>query len=183
MKRTTLLLTLVAALMLSAFAMAQGVYTGTRFSANFNGPVTTKTYSNSTNSNIEYDSNDGNVYEAVAVRTVDHDIAVNFTNTEFYRDHLTGAFSSDQQASLDTKVNADGYYQGHPYSFGAVTYFAGGIWWHRYERVFIVDSRTAIFILITIPINEDTDVTAVNNGTTGTVNTRWQQFENSLNIR
>jgi hypothetical protein len=168
MKYTLLPLLLV---LLSVFAMAQGSYTGTRFTATFNGPVSVDTYNNPTNSNTRYLSFSGSMTEGVVVRIVDHDIDVNNTSSQFYR------ATAPSEYVLHPEKNSDGYYQGHPYSFGSFSHTQNGVSYYMYERFIIVDSRTVVFIWLEIPVSEDTDRNADN------VNLRWSNFEDSLIIR
>lgn len=160
----------VVLLLVAAFAGAQN-FSGSRFTATFNGPVSTTTSSNATNSNLQYTSRSGNVTEGVTVRTVDHDIPVNQSSSQFYRANVVSPYI------LDSSKNSDGYYQGHPYSYGTFSYTENGVLYYVMERFIVVDSRTAIFIWMSMPASEDTDRTPNN------ANVRWQDFEYTLNIQ
>ena len=158
--------------LVSTLGFAQGTYNNSRFSAIFNGPVTVTTVTHATNTDTNYTSVNGNVEEQVIVRVVDHDIPVDFSSTEFYRDRDA---SSDEK--LMTEVNSNGYYQGHPYSYGDVLGTDNGVSYYRFERSIVVNSRTAIFIRMIRPVNESNNKTAA-----GAVQ-EWQDFENTLDIK
>lgn len=166
---------LIATMFLASLGMSQTSFSGPRFSASFNGAVKvnapTRNPAN-TSTSTSYVSVKGNVVEEVTMRTVDHDIAVDLTSSQFYRD----SFASTVSGSTFTNRNSDGTYQGRPYSYGNYSYTDGGVKTWVFARFIIVDSRTVVMIFLQIPESEvqlnDKEVLP-----------EWQRFENSLSIQ
>jgi hypothetical protein len=172
MKKFLATLTLALAFVGSAFAQT---FTTSAFSANFNGAVSTDTFRSkaNTSNNVQYGSFANGITETVIVRTVDHDIPVDLSSSQFYRSNTTDLV-------LVTKYNSDGTYQGHPYSYGYFTYTNDNVNYVVQERIIIVNSRTAIFISMTMTEAQHAETPNVPNTSTIQV---WQDFENSLDIK
>jgi hypothetical protein len=163
---------LIATMFLASLGMSQTNFSAPRFSASFNGAVETSKAArntNNTSTSVQYTSTSGNVLESVTVRTIDHDIAVDSTSSQFYR-------ANDTTGTLFPASSSDGTYQGHPYSYGCAHFESNGITFWSMTRYIIVDSRTAIFITLIVPEN---DVQLSNNETLP----EWVRFENSLSIQ
>ena len=169
MKKFFTAFTFILALAISSVAQT---YSTPVFSATFNGDVKVETFRNSTNSNTAYSSFSNGITELVVVRTVDHDIDVNTTSSQFYRANTTGA-------TLVDKFNSDGEYQGHPYSYGLFEYTDSGIAFTERERIIIVNSRTVIFIKMIMTAEKASNEP----NTPGNALQVWQDFENTLNIK
>ena len=194
MKKFFTAFTFILALAISSVAKT---YSTPVFSATFNGDVKVETFRNSTNSNTAYSSFSNGITklkvktfrnstssntayssfsngitELVVVRTVDHDIDVNTTSSQFYRANTTGA-------TLVDKFNSDGEYQGHPYSYGLFEYTDSGIAFTERERIIIVNSRTVIFIKMIMTAEKASNEP----NTPGNDLQVWQDFENTLNIK
>jgi hypothetical protein len=166
--------TLTLALAMIGSVFAQTPYSTSSFSATFNGTVDVDSHRSSggTSNNVEYSSFANGITEIVIVRTVDHDIDVNLTSSQFYRNNVGGG------ATLLDKYNSDGAYQGHPFSYGLFTYTKDGVDYSLRSRFIIVNSRTAIFIQMVMP----TEKANAEPKTPNDALVVWQDFENSLNI-
>lgn len=170
------LMGIMAVLVLSVVSAAQSTsFSTSAFSATFNGPVTATGPSRNianTSTYYQYKSYQNGIWEGVEVRTIDHDIAVDFTSSQFYRANETG--------TLAPEVNGDDYYQGHPFSYGFFSDLKGKdgdtATYERCERIIIVNSRTVIFIWMDM---ETGGMRTANN----TAFQPWVDFENSLDIK
>ena len=152
---------ILVVLTLSLAAMAQP-YSTNRFTAVFNGPVAVDTYSNPTNTNARYISSTNDVAQSVTVRIVDHDIAVDYTSSDYYVENQTGCESKN--------FLSKGTWQGNPFSYDFCTYTnATGTWTTR-TRFIIVNSREVIFIQQSSLASYD-DMA------------EWSSFEATLEIR
>jgi len=177
--RKSLSVSLFAAiLLLSVFAAAQITYpvgpnTGFQttpysapaFSVTFNEPVSVKTFQSTvgTSTNTLYSSFSHGVYQSVTVRTVDHDIAVDYSSSTFYANENT--FGTEDMAYRSTDV-----WEGHPFTYSRRSNTENGTTHYQRMRYIIVNSRTAIFI--TQMSSEDYDDRP-----------EWLDFEYSLRIR
>jgi hypothetical protein len=150
-------------LVLSVTAFAESTpYSTPNFSATFNGAVTTSTDTNPTNATYNYKSNTQNVFQAIFVRIVDHDIAVNHESSNFYA-------NNDSTGGTMSSVTQD-YYQGHPFTYSYHMYDSGGVSMTKRTRFIIVNARTVIFIWqISATAYDDT--------------AEWAAFANSLTVK
>jgi hypothetical protein len=170
MKKVFALLALTLALSFGAFAQT---YNTATFFADFNGSVDVSNFSNETNTNVSYNSSANGVSEHIIVRTVNHDIDVNLTSSQFYRGNV-------KDVERIEKFDNDGTYQGHPFSYGYYVYNVDGVRYVLRERFIIVSSREVIFIQMVIPENLSDSLPS----TPGTMTLKvWNDFENSLGIK
>jgi hypothetical protein len=142
-------------------------YATTNFSATFDGPVTamlpTRNGEN-TSTDYKYVSQNGKVAEAVTVRFIDHDIAVDYTSSDFYaNDDRTGG-------TVDTANTSHDSWNGAPFTYTYRTFTLDGVILTKRTRYIIVNAREAIFIQqITAVGYEDRP--------------EWLDFEYSLRIK
>ena len=161
-------------------AVSQTVYSGPNFTASFNGPVNVSTFNNATNSNTSYFATDGTIITRVIVRNVNHPIAVDFTSSQFYRNHQCEG-GDIAETLLDSTNSA--YYAGHPFTYGACSYTYNGVPYFTLQRSIIINATTVIFISMDVPQSiaarsTTTDSDGGNNAFLG-----WVNFENSLSIK
>ena len=176
---------ILAVLVLSLASLAQVTYpegpnTGkantpfstAQFSATFNGPVEAQAASRSaqnTSTDHSYistgnDFKDTSVGQKITVRFVDHDIAVDYTSSDFYaNDDSTGG-------TVDTANTSNGVWEGHPYTYTYRTFTLNGVQLTKRSRYIIVNAREVIFVQqISLVGYEDRD--------------QWLDFEYSLRIK
>ena len=142
--------TILAVLVLAGAALAQyptnpnpagkqtTPYANNVFSATFNGAVTQATHAENTSTETMYASVADNIYQIVTVRYVDHDIAVDYTSSDFYVSNQTGCDSK-------TALSKDSW-GGHPFSYDMCVYTENGVAWSVRSRFIIVNSKEVIFI-------------------------------------
>jgi len=132
-----------------------------------NGEVKTESGANDAGTSRSYawESSTSDVYQYVTVRIVNHDIAVDFTSSNFYA-------NEDLKDGTNTELNrSTGYWQGHPFTYSAVSFVGGnGATLTTRTRYIIVSAREVIFISQTSLASFDD-------------NAIWQTFETSLNIK
>jgi hypothetical protein len=164
-------MTIILAVMLSVAAVAQN-YSTPVFSADFNGAVSVNSFRNdkNTSTRTRYTSVSGDVHEEVLVVAVDHDIAVDLTSSRFYRDQ-----DANVGETLTTDFNSDGTYQGRVFSYGCFLSRFDGVNYIRLTRYIIVNSRTALFISMSLP-NSDARTSE------GAIQA-WVDFERTLVIK
>jgi len=166
------LLLAVAVALFSAFAAAQTrntafqttPYFNNYFSATFNGTVEANSSrsDNGQSTNYIYESTNHGVTQVVVVRIVDHDIAVDYTSSDFYaNDDRTGG--TVDQTSRD-------HWQGHPFTYTFRHYQREGNDLGKRTRFIIVNSRTVIFIYQIAAYSYDD-------------RPEWLDFEYSLSIK
>ncbi len=167
---------LVFALVLSVSALAQyptspntgqatTPYATSTFSITFNGPVVIEAAvrnTENTSTDVTYDSNNGNIYQMVTIRTIDHAIPVDFTSSNYYVEHQTGC---DTKTDLTT-----GYWDNRPYSYSFCTFSIQGEKYTLRTRYIIVDSTTMLRVQ-QVAKEDDNNRDA------------WLDFEYSLRIR
>ena len=145
-------------------------YSTNNFSATFNAPVTAEPVSRSADnqsSNYTYWSATDTVGQSVMVRFVDHDIAVDFTSSDFYA-------NDDSTGGTITNRSTD-YYQGHPFTYTRRDFVQNGVELSKRVRDIIVSSREVIFLEQVAPYVS---------GPAGTGDQpQWFEFEDSLNIK
>ena len=141
-------------------------FDGAYFSATFNGTPSVKTYRSADNesSNTVYSSMTDTVAEIVTVRIIDHDIAVNYTSSDFYaNDDRTGG-------TLDNDSTTRNVWCGLPYTYTFRNFELDGVKLVKRSRYIIVNSREVIFIQqIAVASYEDRP--------------EWLDFEYSLRIK
>jgi len=144
------------------------------FSVDFSSQPQVETFRNDANTSTRtvYTVIGNEAVEQVVVVKVDHDIPVDYTSSDFYRDA-----DVNTGETLTTNRNNKGLYQGHPYSYGCYTSTVNGVDVIRFSRFIIVNSRTAIFIVLAMPNSDNAPKTP-----TGAFQA-WQDFENTLNIQ
>jgi len=144
------------------------------FSVDFSSQPQVETFRNDANTSTRtvYTAIGNEAVEQVVVVKVDHDIPVDYTSSDFYRDA-----DVNTGETLATNRNSQGLYQGHPYSYGCYTSTVNGVDVIRFSRFIIVNSRTAIFIVMAMPNSDNAPKTP-----TGAFQA-WQDFENTLNIQ
>ena len=160
-------------LMLASICGAQS-YSAPRFTATFNGPVTTSNGVNDakTSSYVIYGSSQGDVEEEVLVRNIyAGSIDVTLDSARFYRNELA------KQQTLLTDISSEGYYEGHPYAYGNYKIAANGVDYFYFVRFIIVDQHTAVFISMSFPVQNSYAKTPAG------AYQLWQDFENTLNIQ
>ena len=154
-------------------------YSNSYFSATFNGPVTADAPTRNTNgTSTDYTyysiSTDGTVGQMVIVRTIDHDISVDLSSSEFY--------ANDDRTPGPITNRSTGDYQGHPLSYTRreETDITPSV--SKRTRFIIVNSREVIFVIQIAPF---VDYTVPGNTTAAGVGdqTQWFAFEDSLQIR
>jgi hypothetical protein len=175
MKKFFAIATLALALVASAFA--QTTYTAPKFSVNFTGPVTTKTFNNnantSTRTNYAATSANGIVEEVMTVDIIsDGVLPVDYSSSDFYRANNAGTGET-----LTTDNLSNGLYQGHPYSYGCYLSTYEGVNYIRFTRFIIVNAKEAIFISMFLENSPNAVKTPA-----GAFQV-WQDFENSLDIK
>jgi hypothetical protein len=142
-------------------------YSTTQFSATFDGPVTallpTRNDEN-TSTDYKYVSKNDKVAEAITVRFIDHDIAVDYTSSDFYaNDDRTGG-------TVDTDNTSHNEWNGAPFTYTYRTFTLNGAVLTKRSRYIIVNSREVIFIQqVTVNGYEDRP--------------EWLDFEYSLRIK
>jgi hypothetical protein len=168
-------MTIILAVMMSVAAVAQyptspntgkanTPYSVATFSATFNGAVAVRTQTNTTSSDVIYTSNNGTVAQLIAVRTVDHDIAVDYTSSDFYaNDDRTGG-------TVDTANTAHNVWEGHPFTYTFRNFMYEDVNLSKRSRYIIVNSREVIFV---------EQVSAANYADRD----EWLDFEYSLRIK
>ncbi len=152
----------VIVLLLSAFALAQSTpYSTSVFSATFNGPVTTSSDRNGSNTSSDhfYLSSAKGITDVVDIRNLDGDIPVDKSSTDFY----VGQATKDGSTLISRQ---DGTYQGHIYVFVVVTTTDGRA---LKNWIIILNSRQVLFMV------------QADNGSAGTDD--WSAFSQSLNIK
>jgi len=139
-------------------------YSTSAFSATFNGGVETSGYRSSENhsSNSVYISTNHGVMQRIVVRTVDYDIPVDLTSSNFYADDDTTGGTIDNRSTA--------VWEGHPYTYTRHLYTVNGVEFSKRTRYIIVNSRTAIFI-------QQVSASSYND------QPEWYDFEYSLRIR
>jgi hypothetical protein len=174
MKKFFAIATLALALVASAFA--QTTYTTPKFSVNFTGPVTTKTFNNKDNTSTRTGYNataNGVIEEVVTVDIiVDGVLAVDYSSSDFYR---TVGVNVGETLATDNLSN--GMYQGHPFSYGSYLSTYNGVNYIRFTRYIIVNGKEAIFISMFLENSPNAAKTPA-----GAFQV-WQDFENSLDIK
>lgn len=113
------------------------------FSVTFNGSIITDTSRSTDNqsSNYAYASMDHDVIQIVIVRFVDHDIAADYTSSDFYaNDDTTGG----PGAVIDTR--SQDTWEGHPFTYTRRLYTDKGVQTSKRTRYIIVNSREVIFV-------------------------------------
>jgi hypothetical protein len=134
-------------LLLSAFAVAQSTpYSAPNFSTIFNSPVTTTSRRNNAGTSTDYfynAKNNKDIEQVVTVRTVDHDIDLDKSSTDFY------AGQASKNMALDDRK--DGIYQGHMY----VSVQVHNATRERKVRVILVNSRTVLILFQQAPVGTD----------------------------
>jgi len=157
--------TLLAAslLVLSAFGIAQA-FTNNYFDATFVGTVTSATSRNTANTSTNYDftASDTNIFQDIDVRLVDHDIAMDYSSTDFYAD-------IDARRG-EVLARSTGVYQGHPFTYICVKYTDGGSVLTERDRYIMIGPREVYFITQRSLASYDDKA-------------QWDAFESSLNIR
>ena len=139
-------------------------YTNSEFSATFNGPVTLDPRTQEKSTEIIYQSEVDNVYQAVVVRHVNYDLEVSPANADFYADN-------DSMPAGDVPSDrSSGVYQGHYYTYLGHTFVIDGTTYTKRVRNIVVNAREVIFIEQITPQNLN-DQQA------------WADFETSLNIK
>jgi hypothetical protein len=138
-------------------------YSNSQFLAAYNGTVSTRAVRENTSTETIYESFDHSVFQAVVVRFVDHDIAVDQTSSDFYADN----------DSVTTPITnrSTGSWGGHPYTYAYRVYTddAGNSMSKR-QRSIIVSSREVIFIEQITPASYNDQ-------------NEWLDFEYSLRIK
>jgi hypothetical protein len=140
------LLSFAAFLLLSAFAVAQSTpYSAPNFSTIFNSNVTTTSRRNNAGTSTDYFYNAKNkdIEQVVTVRTVDHDIDLDKSSTDFY------AGQASKNMTLDDRK--DGVYQGHIY----VSVLVHNATRERKVRFILVNSRTVLMLFQQAPVGTD----------------------------
>jgi hypothetical protein len=133
-------------LLLSAFAVAQSTpYSAPNFSAIFNSPVTTSSSRNNAGTSTDYFYNAKNkdIEQAVCLRTIDRDIDLDKSSTDFY------AGQAAKNMTLDDRK--DGVYQGHMY----VSVQVHNATMERKVRVILVNSHTVLMLFQQAPVGTD----------------------------
>jgi hypothetical protein len=142
-------------------------YSTNNFSATFNGAVTAKSAERNSPTAVDYVyfSQNENVSESVVVRFVDHDIAVDYTSSDYYaNDDRTGGTVDSSSTSHGTWGNGSVY----TYTFRTFTF--EGVELTKRTRYIIVNSREVIFVYqVTRKGYEDRP--------------EWLDFEYSLRIK
>ena len=142
-------------------------YTTPLFSAEFNGPVTTSTDSNTakTSTNYTFNSSHNGIEQMVSVRIVDHDIDVDKDSTDFYVGQAQKAIGWGSSALLEQK---DGSYKGHSWAY----VFLQSPDNTRKRRIWIsvVNARTVLMILQDAPMKTDDQFD-------------WETISDSLDIK
>jgi hypothetical protein len=138
-------------------------YSNSYFSATFEGPVKDDIERNpsgkSTNHTYEFCCT--NVDQEVIVRTLDSDIPVNFSSSNFYaNDDNTGGITS----------TTTGNYQGHPFTYSLRRFTRDGKEISKRERFIIVNPRVVMFISQAALWNYDDS-------------NEWSNFVTSLDIK
>jgi hypothetical protein len=174
MKKFFAIATLALALVASAFA--QTTYTAPKFSVNFTGPVTTKTFNNAANTSTRTDyvaTANGVTEEVMTVDIIaDGVLAVDYSSSDFYR-----ANNANTGETLTTDNLSNGLYQGHPFSYGSYLSTYEGVNYVRFTRFIIVNGKEAIFISMFLEDSPNAVKTPA-----GAFQV-WQDFENSLDIK
>lgn len=149
----SLLVVVLAALLLPAVSYAQSTpFTQDPFSVTFHGPVLSKTYGHpGEDSTNEYYSRANGIYQAIAVRTISHNIGVSYNSTDYYILHDCEG-SAGKDCARDTSVDfSHNYINGHPSSYGFYTFTFSGASYTQRVLAIMVDSRTFIRVLQVSP--------------------------------
>lgn len=146
----TLLFALAASLLLaslSAKADSRNAYANASFSASFNGTITTSSDRNDDNTSTDtyYSSEQGTLDDMVIVRTTDQEMDVNYTSTDSYFDQLAKGLN----ASIANRTNNQ--WQGHPYTFGYLTYTSDNVKRACYQWVIVANSKTVFLVSVDAP--------------------------------
>ena len=150
-------------LVLSAFAVAQ-TFSNNYFDASFAGAVTSATSRNNANTSTNYDytASTSNIFQDIDVRLIDHDIAVDYSSTDFY---------ANIDASRGTVLSRSaGTYQGHPFTYLCVQYTDGGSVITERNRYIMIGPREVYFVTQRSLSSYDDKA-------------EWDAFEASLNIK
>lgn len=173
MKKFLATLTLALAMVSSAFAAT--TYNNSKFSADFNGPVTMEDLGlnqTGTGNTVMYKSDTNGVQEGVAVRTINGNIAVNLDSAEFYANQQLNikGHTLVSRTSKDTSGNDQRYYQGHPFSYICTEFTEDGVKYWMRTRFIIVNSNTVLFVqMLSTAEKSDRD--------------EWTRFEFSLDVK
>lgn len=165
-----LALFLFAGIALAQTGLQTTPYATNYFSATFDGPVDVQgpvRSEDNQSTNYIYLSSSMTASQRIVVRFVDHDIAVDFTSSDFYA-------NDDTVGGVITNRSQD-YYQGHPFTYTRHHYTYNGVEMSKRTRYIIVNSREVIFVEQFAPFVE---------GPYGTGDQpQWFDFEGTLNIK
>lgn len=175
MKIKSIVLTLVLSLLAIAGIASANTglqntpYATQQFSAVFDGPVEVEAMQRSADgqsSNYSYFGHNGTVGQTITVRFVDHDIAVDFTSSDFYAD--------DDKTGGVVENRSTGMWQGHPFTYTRRHYTDQGVELSKRTCYIIVNKREVIFVVQIAPYQI---------GPEGTPDQpQWYDFVYSLNI-
>ena len=163
-----ILFSVIAIIFFSVAVLAQTTaYETPKFSASFNGPVTTKDVGRNdanTSSTISYNSFDEatGIEEMIFVRTLDGPTDVTPEAAESY---------VDQDATHGTVLSrSKDYYQGRPYSYLCMDMDMSGTTARERERVIIANAHEVIWVvMLSTPDGSNKD--------------EWARFDTSLVIK